>query len=297
MDNVEQNSLKAWVLASRPKTLTGACIPVIVATALAVNDGVFKWQPALICFIFACLLQIAANMINDMFDYLKGSDRGDRLGPERACSQGWITIRAMKRGIAYVLAVACAIGCLLFLYGDPLVLLGIGVACVIFAFLYTTLLSYCGMGDVLVFVFFGLVPVAGTYYVQAGYVSLAAWGTGAIIGILIDTLLVLNNYRDREADKLSGKRTIVVIFGELFGRYFYLLLGIIAWLGCVCLSFNGFTWVAITTLLYLPIHYVTWRKMVAIRKGKALNAILGRTSINMFIFGILMAIGFLISTQ
>ncbi len=295
MEIVKQNALKAWLLATRPKTLTGACIPVLAAAALAANEGTFKWRPALICLVFACMLQIAANLINDLFDYLKGSDRGDRLGPERACAQGWITIRAMRIGIASVLTIACAIGCLLFLYGEPLVLVGIGLVCVIFAFLYTTLLSYCGLGDVLVFVFFGLVPVSGTYYVQAGCVNQSVWLVGAIIGILIDTLLVLNNYRDREADKLSGKRTLIVMFGERFGNCFYLSLGILAWSGCLVLSFNGHEWVAVTTVLYLPLHYMTWKKMVAIRSGRALNAILGRTSINMFLFGLLLATGLLIS--
>ena len=295
MENVEQNSVRAWLLASRPKTLTGACIPVIAATAQAMCDGVFRWQPALVCLLFACLLQIAANMINDLFDYLKGSDRSDRLGPERACAQGWITVRVMRWGIACVLTVACALGCLLFFYGEAWVLLSIGVACVVFAFLYTTLLSYCGMGDILVLVFFGFVPVTGTYYVQAGCVTPSVWLTGASVGILIDTLLVLNNFRDRDADKLSGKRTLIVIFGERFGNLFYLFLGVVAWACGLGLAVAGYVWVPVMTALYLPVHYLTWRKMMAINRGRALNAILGQTSMNMFLFGILMAIGFLLS--
>src|SRR5574344_706458 len=91
MKEIKQNSAYAWLLAARPKTLTGAAIPVLVATALAVSDGKFRWQPALLCLAFACLMQVAANFINDLYDFLKGTDRADRLGPERACAQGWIT--------------------------------------------------------------------------------------------------------------------------------------------------------------------------------------------------------------
>ena len=132
-------------------------------------DGHFQWLPALICCLFAGLMQIAANFINDLFDYLKGTDREDRLGPERACAQGWISPRAMRNGIIVTVLFACLIGsALLFYAGWELII--VGRLCVLFAFLYTTgpyPLSYNGWGDVLVIVFFGFVPVGGTYYVQA----------------------------------------------------------------------------------------------------------------------------------
>ena len=99
MEEVKRNSLRAWILAARPKTLTGAITPVMIGSALAYMDGHFQWLPALICCLFAGLMQIAANFINDLFDYLKGTDREDRLGPERACAQGWISPRAMRNGI------------------------------------------------------------------------------------------------------------------------------------------------------------------------------------------------------
>ena len=123
-----------WILAARPKTLAAALIPVTTATALAFAEGHGQWIPALLCCLFAALMQVAANFINDLFDFTRGSDRDDRLGPERACAQGWITPRAMKRGIAVVLILACAAGCCLLPFGGwPLV--GIGTACVVFAFL------------------------------------------------------------------------------------------------------------------------------------------------------------------
>ena len=155
MEEVKRNSLQAWILAARPKTLTGAVTPVLIGTALAAMDGHFHWLPALICCLFASLMQIAANFINDLFDFLKGTDREDRLGPERACAQGWISPQAMKTGIIITVALACLIGCtLLFFAGWELII--VGVLCVLFAFLYTTgpyPLSYNGWGDVLVIVF------------------------------------------------------------------------------------------------------------------------------------------------
>ena len=117
MNHVCTNSGKAWLLAARPKTLTGAITPVLVGCALAYSDGQFQWTPAVLCLLFACLMQVTANFINDLFDFLKGSDREDRLGPERACAQGWITPQAMKGGIAIVLTAAGLTGCNLLYHG------------------------------------------------------------------------------------------------------------------------------------------------------------------------------------
>ena len=289
---MKQNSPKAWILAARPKTLSAALIPVVLASALAASQGKFSLTPAVLCVLFATFMQIAANFINDLFDFLKKTDRDDRLGPERACQQGWITPRAMRWGIAATLAVACACGLCLLPYGCWM-LVGIGAACVVFAFLYTTLLSYCGFGDVLVWVFFGFVPVAGTYYVEAGSFCREVWLLSAACGLLIDTLLVLNNYRDREQDRLSGKRTLVVALGERFGSLFYLLQGVAAYVLVAFMSLEGNLWLAILPMLYLLPHYLTWRKMTQIREGRALNRILGFTSRNMLTFALLTAMALL----
>lgn len=290
---IRPGSPYAWWLAARPKTLTAALIPVVTATALAFAEGHGNLVPALLCMLFASLMQIAANFINDLYDFRKGADRSDRLGPERACAQGWITPRAMERGIFITLAAACTAGLFLLPYGGlPLLLLGL--ACVIFAFLYTTLLSYVGLGDLLVWVFFGLVPVAGTFYVQAGLFTPSVWWLAAACGLIIDTLLVLNNYRDRKQDTLSGKRTLVVAFGERFGNLFYLFQGIAGYVSTAMLALYGHTWAAILPLFYLLPHYLTWRKMCAIREGRALNRILGFTSRNMLTFALLLTIALLI---
>lgn len=286
---VRTGSPKAWFLAARPKTLTAALLPVVTATALAFADGRAQWKPAALCVLFAALMQIAANFINDLFDFLKGTDREDRLGPERACAQGWITPAGMKRGIAVTLFLAAAAGCLLLPYGG-LELVVVGLACGVFAFLYTTLLSYMGCGDLLVWVFFGFVPVCGTYYVQAGMLTPAVWWLAAGIGLVTDTLLVLNNYRDREQDAKSGKRTLIVVLGERFGSLYYLLQGVAGYVCVAFLAFYGYTWTAVLPLFYLLPHYLTWRKMVHIRTGRALNRILGFTSRNMLTFAMLVVL-------
>lgn len=296
MQTVKVNSLNAWFLAIRPKTLTGAVIPVMMGTALALHDATVSWLPALGCLLFACAMQVAANFINDLYDFLKGSDRADRLGPERACAQGWITPEAMKAGIGVTLLLAAAAG-LSVLWcvwshlpcgGWELVVLG--AICMLFAFLYTTLLSYKGWGDLLVLLFFGLVPVCGTYYVQGFTITTNLLMTGLMCGVSIDTLLVVNNYRDREQDAVSGKRTLIVRYGEPFGRYLYLILGIVCWLIALLMTLRGLlstdqlVWASSP---YLLLHITTWRKLVRIRQGRELNAILGETSRNMLLMGLL----------
>lgn len=290
MDYIRKNSFRAWLLATRPKTLTAALIPVLVASALAFAHGRFVGRAALLCAFFAALMQVAANFINDLFDFRKGTDRDDRLGPERACAQGWISPRAMLWGIVLVTTAACVAGLALLPYGGPW-LIGLGGACVVFAFLYTTLLSYCGLGDVLVWMFFGFVPVLGTYYVQAGVPGPEVWWLAAACGLVTDTLLVLNNYRDRDTDRLSGKRTLVVALGERFGSFFYLGQGVAGYLCVAVLALYGHVWTALLPVLYLVPHWCTWRRMVQTCRGRALNRILGLTSRNMFIFMLLTVAG------
>ena len=192
----------------------------------------------------------------------------------------------MKRGIGVMLVLACVVGFCLLPYGGW-VLVGIGLACVVFAFLYTTLLSYMGCGDVLVWVFFGLVPVCGTYYVQAQMLTPAVWWLAVACGLVIDTLLVLNNYRDREQDAQSGKRTLIVALGERFGSMFYLLQGVAGYACVAALAIYGHTWAAVLPALYLVPHFMTWRTMTTIRYGRELNRVLGLTSRNMLIFAVL----------
>lgn len=296
MKSVRPNSVQAWLLASRPKTLSGATAPVLIGCALAQAAGSFAWIPALLCLLFAFLMQIDANLINDLFDHLKGSDGRDRLGPERACAQGWITARTMKKGIALTTAAACLCGLGLLVYGGP-ELIAVGALCVLFAFLYTAgpyPLAYHGWGDVLVVVFFGFVPVGGTYYVMCHGWNPSVTVASLACGLVVDTLLMVNNFRDREQDARSGKRTLVVRFGARAGSALYLSLGIIAVGLCSLFLAYGHFWAAMLPWLYLPFHLLAWRKMVRIGRGKALNRILGETSRNMLWFALLLSLGLIL---
>lgn len=296
MENVQTNSIKAWVLAARPKTLAAAATPVLIGCSLAVADGAFQWIPAVLCFLFAFSMQIDANFINDYYDFLKGSDREDRLGPERACAQGWITLPAMKKGMIFTTLLSCFWGVLLLRYcGWEMI--PVGLLCVLFAFLYTAgpyPLAYHGWGDVLVIVFFGFVPVGCTYYTMAHDWTWNVTMGCAACGLVSDLLLMLNNYRDREQDKISGKQTLIVRFGEKTGRYAYLWLGIIAAGLCTYYAFNGHLWAALLPLLFLIPHITTWNEMVKIFQGKELNIVLGKTARNIVVFGLLLSLGLIL---
>lgn len=293
--NVLPGSLKAWLLAARPKTLTGAAVPVMIGLSLAFADvgAAFNILPAVLCMLFALVMQIDANFINDYFDFIRGNDDDTRLGPRRACAQGWITPRQMVKAIAATTVIACAIGLPLIIYGGVEMIV-IGALCVLFCFLYTTSLSYLGLGDVLVLLFFGIVPVCIVYYIQTGAVTVEAFLASLACGFVIDTLLLVNNYRDIEGDKRAGKRTLVVRLGARRGRSAYLLSGVVAVLLGVSFAAFGHVAAALLPVAYLALHWVAYRKMVKINKGKALNTVLGTTARNMFIYGLLVAAGFLI---
>lgn len=294
---VKQNSAKAWLLASRPKTLTAASIPVMLGCALASMYGHFQLIPAILCFLFAFLMQIDANFINDLYDYLKGTDREDRLGPERACAQGWISSSGMKKGIAITTLLAALDGLCLLWYGGW-EMIPVGIACIIFAFLYTAgpyPLAYHGWGDVLVLVFFGFVPVGCTFYIMAHNWNTSVTMASLACGFVIDTLLMVNNFRDREQDAISGKKTIVVRLGARAGLILYFLLGLAACWSCFYFVTEGRLWAAILPQIYLLLHIFTTVKMARINRGKELNVILGETSRNMLLFGILLTAGLLLN--
>lgn len=297
---VKKNSLKAWVLAARPKTLTGAAVPVMIGLSLAWKDAAayighpFSWTAAVLCLLFAFIMQIDANFINDFVDYAKGTDdRETRLGPERACTQGWVSIEAMKHAIAITTTLACLVGLPLVLYGGLEMIL-IGMLCVVFCFLYTTHLSYIGMGDVLVLVFFGIVPVSMTYYVQLHTTSVEVLTASLACGIVIDALLLVNNFRDRDTDKKAGKNTLVVRIGKKATLELYVGVGIVACLMGLVFGINGHWWATVLPLIYLALHVFTFLKMKSIWEGRELNKCLGETARNIFMYGLLVSVGLLI---
>ncbi len=294
---IKKNSVKAWILAARPKTLAGAAVPVLTGCSFAYSYNSLYTIPAILCFLFAFLMQIDANLINDLFDYLKGCDNIGRLGPERACAQGWITPEAMKKGIALTTVLACITGlCLLFYGGTELI--AVGALCVLFAFLYTAgpyPLAYHGWGDLLVIIFFGIIPAGCTFYIMTQSITIQVFAGGFASGLVVDTLLMVNNYRDREQDAENGKRTLVVILGEKAGGILYLALGISASLICLSFLFSGNIPAALLPQLYLIPHYYTWKKMLRIKRGTELNAILAETSRNMMFFALLLSSGLLVA--
>lgn len=284
-----------WVLAARPKTLPASVAPVLVASALAWHDGLFRWQPALICFLFALAAQIVSNFLNDYFDFVKGSDRDDRLGPQRAVANGWIRPKSMLWGAVLLMGIACLLGCLVIYYAGWQ-MIGVGIAVCLGVFFYTAgpyPLAYRGWGDVCVVVFYGLIPLGFTYYVQTLQWTMPVTLCGLAVGFVTTNILVANNYRDREQDRISDKRTTIVRFGEKFGRYFYLFNGLAAVAVCSFLFLYEKPYAAFLPVLYLIPHWLTWKKMCRIREGKELNVILGESSRNLLVFSILIIIGLL----
>lgn len=300
---IQKNSFKAWVLAARPKTLTGAAVPVMVGAVLAWQDaaGQFQWQAALLCFLFAFIMQIDANFVNDYFDFKRGNDDETRLGPKRACAEGWVTGRAMVIAIALTTLLACAVGLPLIYYGGWEMIF-VGVACVIFCFLYTTCLSYLGLGDLLVLLFFGLVPVGCTYWVclpdAFQTVSMEAIVDGVACGLVIDTLLLVNNFRDYDNDIRAGKRTLVVRIGKPWACRLYLACGLVAVLlvmaGMSGQPYNNGITCGLLGGGYMLSHYAAWRKMRQRWEGAILNTSLAETSINILCFGLFFVVGRLV---
>ncbi len=290
----------AWLLAARPKTLSGAAVPVMIGLVLAFTDAqnygddVFSWTAAVLCLLFAFIMQVDANFVNDFFDYVRGNDDAtSRLGPLRACSQDWVSIDKMKHAIATTTIIACLVGLPLIWYGGLEMIL-VGVLCVLFCFLYTTHLSYLGLGDVLVLFFFGIVPVCCTYYVQLHAVTWQVFMASIACGLVIDGLLIVNNYRDRYNDERDGKRTLVVMIGPDATEWLYLALGCIACLIGLVFWLNGHVLAFVLPFLYLLLHVFTWIKLRRINFGRALNECLGETARNILVYGILVSLGMLL---
>lgn len=295
-DTVRKNSLRAWVLAARPKTLTGASVPVMIGLALAFADlgwGGFRVVPAVLCMAFAFVMQIDANFVNDYFDFVSGKDDDERLGPPRACAMGWIDSGKMRAGIVLTTVIACLIGLPLVFYGG-LEMIAVGALCVVFCFLYTTCMASWGLGDVLVLVFFGIVPVGCTYYLQSGSVTWQTLWMAVACGLVIDTLLVVNNYRDIDNDRRAGKITLIVRLGEKGGLRLYLLLGIVAFAMGAVLAVQGHPLAFAFQLAYVIMHVAAWRRMSRIGKGRELNLVLADTARNMFVYGLAVATGLLL---
>ena len=266
---------RAWVMASRPKTLPAAVAPVVVGTALAVRVGAFKPWAALAALFAALMLQIGANYANDLFDFKKGADTGTRLGPTRVTAAGLLTPRQVATGMWVSFGLAALAGLyLIYLGGWPILL--IGVLSILVAIGYTAgplPLGYYGLGDLAVFVFFGLIAVVGTYYVQAHDLTVIAFLAAVPMGALITAILVVNNLRDVDSDRESGKHTLAVLLGRKGARAEYVALVVLAYLVPVALwlGFRMRVWVLLPALT-LPLAARLIRDAVGTRHFQRLFA-------------------------
>lgn len=305
---VRPGSFRAWVLACRPATLTAALAPVIVGTAVAYAAGGARLGPALAALAGAVLIQIATNFANDVFDHEKGADTHERLGPTRATQAGLLTARQVRAGMLVTIALALPIGLYLTAVGGAPII-AIGVASILSGVAYTGgpyPLGYHGLGDVFVFVFFGLVAVCGTAYVQLGALPPLAWLAAIPVGAIATAVLVVNNVRDRETDVRAGKRTLAVRLGRRAGVIEYALLFVAAYAVPAALAFapvrafalggraaGGVPWVLLP-LLTLPVA-ARLHRVLATTDGRPLNACLASTAKLLLAFSVLFAAGLALS--
>lgn len=280
--------LSAWVLAIRPKTLPAAVGPILVGTAVAAHEGGFEPGIALVALLVALLLQIASNLANDVLDFRKGADTHARLGPTRVTQSGLIPPRQVAIATAAVLAAATLLGLVLVWRGGwPILLLG--AAALVAAVAYTggpAPLGYLGLGEVFVFLFFGVAGVAGSAYVQTLELTRLAILASVPIGCLVTGILVVNNLRDIATDRVVGKRTLAARFGPRFARLEYAVLLAVAYLVPPLLWLLGLIgpWFWLP-LLTLPIA-VHLARRVGATDGRALNPLLGQTARLSLLFAI-----------
>ena len=281
-----------WIEAMRLRTIPVSVAGVIAGTGCAILTGSFKAIPALLCLAFAILAQIAANFGNEYYDFKNGIDRKGRAGFRRGVTEGEIAPNAMKAATFVTLGIAAAVGCAMLIYGPWwLIIAGILIMC--FALAYSAgpyPLSHHGLGDIAVIIFFGLVPVLLTWYLQT-----SSWDsvdvvleTSLTIGLLAANVLIVNNYRDMEDDSAVGKRTTVVIFGRKVMSAVYLLSGFIGMLVMIPVWMSLPVWVVVLPLIYLTLHMNTWCRLKH-SSGSAINPLLGRTAMNLLVFALLFA--------
>jgi 1,4-dihydroxy-2-naphthoate octaprenyltransferase len=290
--------ISAWILAIRPRTLPAAVAPVVVGSALAFSHRSFAFLPAAAAMMVAFFLQIAVNLANDYFDFMKGIDTDDRLGPRRVTQSGLIPSEHVKIGIITTFVLAAVPGLYLLKAGGWPVLL-IGLACGLAVLAYSggpyPLASY-GLGDLFVFIFFGLIAVGGTYYVQTLQMTLMSLLMGVIVGLMITAILVVNNLRDIQTDRRAGKHTLAVTIGERGTRIEYSLLHagaygltIVIWQSELT---NGFI---LLPLLSLPLAVALNRTIWIKSSGEILNQALARTVQLALVFSLLLSIGLFLS--
>lgn len=289
---------QAWIAAARPQTLAASVAPVLLGAALASEVVTLRISVLLAAMIGAICIQIGTNLFNDYADFNKGADGADRLGPPRACANGWLPPRRVLAAVGVTFAIATAAGLYLAaVAGWPVVV--IGVASLACGIAYTGgpwPLSYVGIADLFVFVFFGLVAVGGTYFVLAGGLSLSAIYGGAVLGFLATAVLAVNNLRDRSGDGRVGKRTLAVRYGEAFARNQYMVLVTCAALLVVLVALfvpgAGIGWLA-------PLALSPWLVQLVrdafVLDGQELNGLLKKTAAAELAFSVLLSAGIVLT--
>ncbi|NTW48177.1 MAG: 1,4-dihydroxy-2-naphthoate polyprenyltransferase [Chlorobiales bacterium] len=288
--------IQVWINAIRPKTLPAGILPVVIGSALAYTDKKFAFLPALVALLCATLIQITTNFINEIYDHRKGADTPDRLGPVRAVATGLIPEKTMIRVSISVVAVTFLVGLYLVVRGGLPVLL-IGIVSLVLAWAYTGgpfPLAYKGLGDIFVFIFFGVVAVTCTYYVQALELSTASFVASISPGALATNILGINNIRDIPTDTKVNKRTLAVRIGAENARRLYVLLTASAFIAPAFLYFQGYGLWVLLPFLSLPLAISIVSKLYRM-SGKELNELLGATGKLMTIHGFLLSAGLILS--
>ncbi len=285
-----------WIIAIRLKTLPAAISPVLLGSSLSYKYGYFSSLIFFMTLFAAILIQIGTNFANDVYDFEKGTDRDDRLGPVRATQAGLISPKKMKFSMLGTFSIAILVGCYLaWIGGLPIVF--IGIASIIAGIAYTGgpyPLGYNGFGELFVFLFFGIIAVPGTYFLQAGtFTYLSIW-LGSCMGMLSAAILVVNNIRDIDTDKVTGKKTLAVYFGILFSYIEFIILIIGPYLILLYLMINKNLDSSIyIVFLSLPIGLKLIIELIT-NTGIKLNTVLSSTAKLLFIFSLLCSIGLVI---
>ena len=281
-------------MASRPATLPAALGPVLVGLGVGIAQGAFQLGVAIACLAVALLLQIAANLSNDLFDHRSGADSTDRLGPPRAAASGLLSERDLAIGTGIALMLAAGIGLMLVVVGGP-VLLVLGVLALIAAVAYTGgpfPYGYRGLGEVAVFLFFGIVAVAGTAYLQTGTWTALGFTAAIPVGLLVTAILVVNNLRDIGPDTRAAKRTLAVTFGAAFAQREYLSMLLVAYAVPIVMVLTGMSrYPAVLPLLSLPLAVPLVRIVFADGDPRRLNPVLKGTARLQLLFAVLFAVG------
>lgn len=288
---------RIWILAVRPKTLWAAISPVIIGTAMAVDSGGFHLISALAALFGGVFIQIGTNLANDYFDYKKGADNSERLGPMRVTQAGLVTPSEIKSAAAISFSIALLFGIYLVMRcGWPIAIMGL--SSIFCGVIYTAgpfALSYKGLGDLFVLIFFGPVAVGGTYFAQTLTIEWPVVVAGIAPGLLSVAILTVNNLRDVKSDEQVGKKTLVVRFGTLFSKSEYVsAIFIASVIPLVMWSISRTHLLAIVTILLVPLALPDFKKVLSESSGGELNQVLASTGRLLFLYSLLFSFGWLL---